>query len=442
MPSLFTKNFRIKLAEELKSLTDVAANETLPLEKKNYFYVVLGKQIPWNTGTEVAPTPSVTDKDIYTLYKNGIYAKIVTFDNSALVVPRVNWTNGTVYNTYESDSNFYVLNSKDQVFKCLSNVSVGVTSTVEPELLLSTTALDEPFFQTEDDYKWKYMYTLSSVQKQKFLDANWMPVTFNKFVRDSAIPSSIDVVTVTNKGNNYTNGSTQDIIQISGDGNDAILKANVVAGRVEDIIIQSRGSNYTTANLTFVDVAGGIGAGAEAVVSIAPHDGHGFDPVYELGASTVMFNVDFDGTESGDFPVTNDYRQIFLLSNPFENGTTDLATQNSYTLYTKIKVSPGIGNFNVDEKVFQGTTFETSSFTADVVSFDTIENILYLNNITGTITENLSIKGNQSGAIRVATEVTNPTLHLYSGKVLYISDKLPISRSSNQLDRTKFIISF
>jgi hypothetical protein len=442
MSSTFTKNFRIKLAEQFKDLTDVSANETLSDEKKNYLYVVLGKQTPWNTGTEVAPTPSVTDDDINDLHKNGIYAKLVTFDNSALVVPRVNWTSNTVYNTYESESNFYVLNSKDQVFKCLSNVSVGTASTFEPELLLSTTALDEPYLQTEDNYKWKYMYTLSSVQKQKFLDANWMPVTFNRFVREAAVPTSIDIVTITNSGNNYTNGSLQDIIQITGDGTGAILKANVVGGQIQDVIIQNRGQDYTTAVLTFVDIAGGIGSGAQATVSISPHDGHGFDPIYELGASTIMFNVDFDGTEDDNFPITNDYRQIFIVSNPFEYDTEILASQNSHTLYTKVKVSPGIGNFNIDEKVFQGTTFASASFTADVIHFDTVENFLYLNNITGTLIENLAIKGNQSGSIRVATDIITPTLHLYSGKVLYISDKLPIARSSNQLDRIKFIISF
>ena len=164
--------------------------------------------------------------------------------------------------------------------------------------------------------------------------------------------------------------------------------------------------------------------------------------MFELGASTVMFNVEFDGDETGLFPVDNEFREIFAVVNPYEDGTTELATDKSYTLYTKIKTSPGLGDFSVDEKVFQGTTFADATFTADVISFDEIENQLYVNNILGTLTENSALKGLTSGSIRVATAKTNPTLHLYSGKVLYISDKLPVNRDSAQTDRIRFIISF
>lgn len=442
MSSLLTKNFKISLAKQVQNLTDVNANSYLPLDKKSYIYVVLGRQLPWNTGTEVAPTPGLTDNDLNTLYKKGIFAKQVSFENSSLVVERNDWTSNTVYNTYESNTNFYIVNSKDQVFKCLSNVSVGTTSTDEPELTLSATSLEEPYLETSDGYKWKYMYTISSVQKQKFMDADWMPVIHNKFVRAAAIPSSIDVVNITNSGNNYTDGATQSIISVVGDGSGAILKANVVGGHIHDIVIQDRGRDYTTANLVFTDVTGGSGSGASATVSIAPHDGHGYDPVYELGASTVMFNVEFDGTESGTYPVDNEFRQIFAISNPYEYGTETLASDKSYTLYTKIKTSPGLGDFSNDEIVYQGTTFSDATFTAEVISFDEIENYVYVNNITGTLNTNQALKGLSSGSIRVATALTNPTLHPYSGKVLYISDKLPVSRDADQTDRIKFILSF
>jgi hypothetical protein len=442
MSSTFTKNFKILLAKQVQNLTDVGANDYLPTDKKSYIYVVIGKQIPWNTGTEVAPAPGLTDSDLNTLYKRGIFAKQVSYENSSIVVSKNVWTSNTVYNTYESNTNFYIINSKDQVFKCLSNVATGTLSTSEPELTLSTTSLEEPYLQTSDGYKWKYLYTVSSVQKQKFMDASWMPVSTNKFVRASAAPSSIDIVTVTNSGNNYTDGSTQDIITVTGDGSGAILKANVVSGQVKNIIIQDRGQNYTTATLTFNDVSGGTGSLAAATASIAPHDGHGYDPVYELGASTVMFNVEFDGDEAGILPTDNDFREVFAIANPFVNGTTTLATDSSYTLYTKVKTSPGLGDFSNDEKVYQGVTYDTATFTADVISFDEVGNQLYINNIVGTLSENQALKGFNSGSIRVATSSTPPTLHLYSGKVLYISDKLPITRDSAQLDRIRFILSF
>jgi hypothetical protein len=441
MPSIITENFKILLAKQVYNLLEVGANSYLPEPRKSYVYALMGKQLRWNAGTEVAGTPSDTITYLNDVYKTGIAAKRLSIENASLVAPRINWANSTIYNTYTSNTNFYVLTSKDQVFKCLSNNS-GALSTSEPELSLSTTSLEEPFVQTEDGYKWKYMFTLTSIQKQKFLTEEWMPTVFNKFVRAAAEPGSIDIVHITNSGNNYTNGATQSIINISGDGTGAVLKANVSDGKVVNIIIQNRGTNYTYANLSFQDVAGGSGSDAVATVSISPVDGHGYDPVYELGASTILFNVDFEEDESGLIPTNNDFREITLVQNPYLRGTTTLATSNTYSLYTKVKVSPGVGDFSSDEVIYQGTDISTSTFTANVISFDEVENFLYLNNVKGTLGVNQSIKGISSGAIRVVNSVTNPSLELYSGKVLYISDKLPVTRDPSQTERIRFILSF
>jgi hypothetical protein len=513
MSTIITENFKILLAKQAYNLLEIGANSYLPEARKSYVYCFFGKQLPWNAGTEVPSTPSDTITYLNDCYKRGILAKRASIENASLVVPRINWTSNTVYNTYESNTNFYVLNSKDQVFKCLYNNS-GITSTSEPELTLSTTSLEEPYVKTSDGYKWKYMMTLTSVQKQKFLTDDWMPVVYNKFVRSAAEPGSIDVVSITNSGNNYTSGSLQDIITIEGDGTGAVLKANISSeietfpgtanvsdtsievvglntyflantsvgskitidgqektvvaissntilsvdsiytdtannmsitkkgGKVLDIIVQNRGKNYTYANLSFTDVSGGIGSGAAASVSISPVDGHGYDPVFELGASTLMFNVEFEEDESGILPTDNDFREIILVHNPQINGTTTLASDTSYTLYTKIKVSPGVGDFSVDEVVYQGPEFSSKTFSADVISFDTVENYLYVNNVKGTLSTNQALKGYTSGSIRIVNSITNPTIKLYSGKILYISDKLPISRDAAQTERIRFILSF
>lgn len=441
MSALITNNFKTLLAKQMYNLLEVGANSYLPQARKSYIFAFIGKQLRWNAGAEVAPTPGESVTDLNDYYKRGILAKLISIENAALVVPRINWTTGTVYSTYVSTTNFYVLNSRDQVFKCLDNNSNAV-STSQPELSLSTTSLEEPFLQTADGYKWKYMFTLTSVQKQKFLTQDWMPVATNKFVRASAVPGGIDVVNVTNSGNNYTNGTTQSIINISGDGTGAVIRANVSAGKVQNVVIQNRGLNYTYADLTFNDVLGGVGSGAQAVVRIAPVSGHGYDSEDELNATSIMFDVDFIEGEGGDLPINNDFREVVLVQNPYAYGTTNLATADKYSLYTKMKVSPGIGDFTPDESVFQGTTLTDSSFTADVISFDNVENFLYLNNIRGNIIGNQTIKGVNTGSIRVVNNVISPTIQPYSGKILYISNKLPITRDASQTERIRFILSF
>jgi hypothetical protein len=441
MSSLITKNFKVLFANQLYDLLDLTANSYLPTSRRSYMYAFIGKQLPWNAGTEVPVTPTETDAIINDYYRYGILAKQLSYTNASLVVDRNNWTANTKYNTYEANTNFYVLNSKDQVFKCLAN-NASANSTSEPSLSLSTTSLEEPYVLTADGYKWKYLYTVSSVQKQKFLTEDWMPVVNNKFVTAAAVEGGIDIVTITNSGNNYTNGALQNIITIDGDGTSAVLKANVTGGHVVDVIIQNRGSQYTYADLTFTDVAGGVGNNATATVSIAPHDGHGYDPVYELSASNLMFNVEFDQDESGILPTDNDFRQVVLLHNPNLYNTTNPATGTAYTLYTRITTSPGVGDFGADEVVFQGTTYETATFTAEVISFDTVENHLYVNNVRGTLQQNIAVKGRETGAIRVVNAIQNPTLDLYSGKILYITSKTPITRDDAQTERIRFILSF
>ncbi len=446
MSSLLTSSLKTLLAQKFYDLLDISANSYLPADKKSYLYVVLGKQTPWNTGTEVAPTPEQSIRALNANYDKGILAKRLSQENASFVVDRIDWTANTVYSAAgctvcPAGTNFYVRNSKDQVFKCLFN-NASANSTVEPQLSLSSSSLEEPYFKTSDGYKWKYLYTLTSLQKQKFLTENWMPVTYNRFVRASAVNRSIDIIRITNAGNNYVDGAAQDIITIEGDGTDAVLKANVVDGQVVDILIQNRGQDYTKANLVFTDVAGGIGTDAAATVVLSPQNGHGYDPVEELYTSTIMFNTDFDGEESGVFPADNEYRETFIVKNPYDYGTTTLANTEIKTLYTKVKTSPGVGDFNNDEIVFQGVDIARATFSADVISFDEAQNILYLNNLVGTLNTNEPIKGLESGSIRVAINKTDPTLELYSGKILYISDKTPISRDVDQTDRIRFILSF
>lgn len=512
MPSLLTKNFKTLLVKQIYNLLDISANSYLPASRKSYLYAFIGKALRWNSGTEIPTVPSETDASLMELHRYGILAKRITNDNATLIIPRVNWTSNTIYNTYLANSNFYVLTSKDQVFKCLSNNN-NTSSISEPEITLSTTSLEDPYIQTSDKYKWKYMYSLTSVQKQKFLDTDWMPVVTNKFVSASAKPGSIDIVTITNSGNNYVSGALQDIITVKGDGTGAVLKANVssqlialsgtanisnvtvvvtgnstnfitdvgvgnmiifgseskmvvavnsatslnvnsvfsstqtevsiskTGGKVTDIIIQDRGENYTYSSIVFNDVVGGIGSAAAATVSIAPYDGHGFDPVQELNCDAIMFNVEYDSDESGILPVNNDFRQVVLLQNPNPYNSSQLATEDKYTLYTRISVSPGTGNFNLDEIVYQGES-GSETFTAEVISFNTVLNYLYVNNVKGTLNTNQSVTGQQSGAIRVVNSFINPTLELYSGKVLYVDNRLPVARDISQKERIRFILSF
>jgi hypothetical protein len=155
-----------------------------------------------------------------------------------------------------------------------------------------------------------------------------------------------------------------------------------------------------------------------------------------------MFNVDFEGSVGGLFPAENEFREVTLLYNPYVRGTQTLASSTTYEMYSEVLVSPGVGDYNNDEIIIQGEDLENSTFSAEVIAFDEITNVIYVNNLRGTFSPNSPIKGLTSGAIRIGINLTPPNLELYSGKVLFVSDKVPVTRDPDQTDRIRFILSF
>ncbi len=154
-----------------------SVNESDGRSTKNstILYAVLGKSTHWpNEPNSPTATETIKDKH-YTIWKDAIGAKKINTTDISHVVPRHDWTTGTVYpmykhtniNLYESD--FYVLTDQNNVYKCLYN-NKGGQSTVKPAGFSTTP------FTTSDGYTWKYMYTISLGLASKFLTASHMPV--------------------------------------------------------------------------------------------------------------------------------------------------------------------------------------------------------------------------------------------------------------------------
>ena len=76
---------------------------------------------------------------------------------------------------------------------------------------------------------------------------------------------------------------------------------------------------------------------------MSPKGGHGADPINELAGFFVMTNIKLDGAEgSGDFPIDNDYRQIGLIRNPFNHGTTTISTGNTLNANKSLALSSSL----------------------------------------------------------------------------------------------------
>lgn len=359
-----------------------------------------------------------------------------------------------VSNTYpQYANNFYVRNSKDQVFKCLFNDD-GSNSSIEPEIDIDGQLPENPYILTGDGYKWKYLYTIPYGLKQKFFTTTWMPVIKDNSVVAGSLNGRIDIIKILDGGSEYYtvgqsgNSNTLAIVTVVGDGTGANVTAKVQSGVITDLNILSGGSGYSTAEIVITDPDQGVsGDDASFDVVIGPPDGHGYDPARELGCYSVMITVELNEDESGKVPVSSssgdfDFRQISLIRDPLlSNGYYANATVYSAT--TKFLVTdPGVTNFTNDEEVYIGSTLATATFTGIVVYWDSNNNLLYLNNLEGTFNSAQSLTGVTSGAVATILSVTNPDIKLFTGDLLYIENRAKVIRDIDQLEQIRLILSF
>jgi hypothetical protein len=198
---LITDYFRLNNAKQLRESITETAN--------NAYYVFIGRSAPYANGDSVVPNPvnSIQEIDVDS-YRNMIFGKRITSDDVKIMARRYNWTSNTVYSKYDSSTDlsntaFYVVTdttSEYHVFKVLDN-NGGVASVAQPQF--SDTAADDEYYSTSDGYVWKYMYSITKDQFDKFATADYIPIIPNSSVTANAVSGAIDVITITSGGSNY-----------------------------------------------------------------------------------------------------------------------------------------------------------------------------------------------------------------------------------------------
>ena len=173
MAKYVSKEFNILNARKFKD--SVGSTQKDQVGNSTILYAVLGRNRAY-TDENNPDTPIETDKNKqYELWRDAVAGRKITAGDVEHVVPRYNWTAGTVYAMYRDTDKtmyeraFYVFTSENNVYKCLNN-NKGAASTVEP------TGYSTRTFTLSDGYTWKYMYTISLGQADKFLTAAYMPV--------------------------------------------------------------------------------------------------------------------------------------------------------------------------------------------------------------------------------------------------------------------------
>lgn len=440
MTALTTKNIKIVAAEEFIEAVSEPSSSNL--------YIVIARNHAWaNDSSPDAANDSIYDQT--TLWSDMIAGKKITGNDLSHVVRRINWSSNTVYsyyddranNLYSDNVNFYVMTDEYNVYKCLNN-NGGANSTIKPTYIAFNSTTTE-----SDGYTWKYMYTLTNKDKVRFLTADWMPVkkitiddgSLQFQVQEEAIDGAIEAIIVSNSGSSYTNTSNV-LVTITGDGSGATATAtlNATTNTVSSISITNKGLNYSYAN---VAITGGGGSGAIARAIMSPYGGHGSNPLYELGGSTLILGVRIQPTDENVFIPSNDFRQIAILRNPYINGTTNAFSNSAFTQLLELTVAGSGNDYTDDEQVFQGATLATSTFKGRVLKSNTITNVLYLTDYTGTPTST-NLFGINSGAVKFVVQIQQPDLKPRSGQIIYMDNILPVTRAEDQIENIKIPIKF
>jgi hypothetical protein len=443
--SVYSKNLNIFNAEQFK--------ESVTEQSNNSIYFTIGRTEAWaNDSQPLQANSSVTS--LYEVYRNMIGAKKITGNDLYHCIPRINWTQGTIYDQYDhctcslilfnANTQFYIVTPNWDVYKCLSNNN-GAPSQNVPIQKITTGIVTEV-----DGYTWKYMYSITPAEQLRFTTEQFIPVktllnddgSLQWDVQDNAIEGALEHIDVVNGGSSYTD-NTKLWISITGDGTgaNAFPQTNTLTGQVSSIVIDIPGSGYTYADVQLYDDST-FGVGAELRAIISPPGGHGSDALHELGGSNIIINTRLRYDEDGKLPVTNDFRQIALIRDPIAYGTEIVKTNTALSQLTTLTLS-GVGddNFVEDEIVYQGLSVSNASFTGIVVEW-TNTNTIKLSNITGT-PESRTLIGDSSGATgTVVIPYTVPELEFNSGELLYIDNIKPVTRSSDQIEDFKIVLKF
>ena len=292
----------------------------------------------------------------------------------------------------------------------------------------------------------------------------------------------------------YTN------VPIKGDGSGA--EATIIIdndSQVESITISNGGSGYTFGRVDLV--AGGLPVESAIKVPIfevviPPKGGHGFDIYRELGATNILIYSRIENDDQDpDFIVGNEISQIGIVANPKAFGSNEVLTKDKASAIGAIKLGTGYetATFNADSYITQtigvGRTavgrvvsydkttgvlkywvnktnygfnflgeqndptygFEVIKFTADPENGGNTNIVGELSTIPIDVNFGTTLEPGISTTINSRTYyvgqpfvkgVSNPEVTKYSGDIIYIDNRPPITRSQNQKEDIKVILQF
>ena len=242
-------------------------------EPDNYYIFTSGMTAFANTIPVVIDSP---EKSFLRVYEEMAFGKKVEFSK---MIRRIDWTSGQVYTEYDdltdlANADFYVMNSSNQIFKCIDN-NVGSVSTLEPTNV-NPTAIP---FETEDGYRWLYMYSLNVDKNSRLGTDQYIVVEQDETVKAAAAEGGLWRINVTNAGSGFFT-SIGDLEYVSS-------------------------TRYKLVPFSQVATASGTSAGTTAtVVTATPHGRETGDVITVVGVNPAGYNGTYVATVTNETTLT------------------------------------------------------------------------------------------------------------------------------------------
>jgi hypothetical protein len=249
-------------------------------------------------------------------------------------------------------------------------------------------------------------------------------------------PGTINAIKIISGGYGY--GVADIAIQGDGTGATATATLDSATGKITKITITNPGQNYSFANV----VVTGNGYGANLRAIMPPFGGHGKNAPNELFAQTLMFYSNVSTDLNQGVSVNNDYRQLGIIKNPNQYNSDQRFQGTIGSACFIIQASINTTQFPRDTDITVTRTISGTNFNRRyrvVASSSSSALIQSLDNDIPLVNDTFSNAGGYTFSI---TSVGAPTIDKYSGQLMFIDNKAGFTPSADETVTLRTVIRF
>jgi hypothetical protein len=504
MAATITDILKRELLDELyasytgKNPVDSADTVLFPAVPADNYWIGIGKAEEWTTIGN-PPAPNASTDDVIEFQSSLQSAKKV--EDVSYVIPRVNWSAGSIYTAWDNDyssnttigtlndiiGSYYVITDQNNVYICIEQ-GIGTNGVVRNSTT-KPTGTTSSVFTGGDGYAWKFMYNVGVFTARRYLTSNYIPVervpnpsdvdgkeldqlSFSRKeqydLQQLAVPGQVIGIAVDSSGVGYPPNNTISVAVYGGVTQATAYARTDNRGKIFQCVMKDKFDGATTYTLgegygkeTWTELgvdSSGTGTGAVLRPIVCLNSlGMGADPRNDLNTSALMYTTRLVGNEYKTFNVQNDFRQFGLIKNLMTDSDnpkllTALRGDSMKKLYVTVSGSFDASNIRSNSIVYEVPAsgviikkaiidyYEVLTSTTGIVHCHQNLSTGY-HPFTNANTALLKIAGMDGSVDPGPSVALRPgNMDNFSGKVLYIDNRVAIEREVDQTEDIKIII--